>query len=928
MTLSMNEIRARCARFSDQWKDASDEHAEAKSFWDALFEAFGANRRQLARYEHPVKLPSGSTKFIDVLWKTKLLVEQKSRGKNLDDARSQGQDYIPYLPADARPRYLVVSDFARFDVEDLHTGERHQFRLEELADNAAVLGFLGGYQPRRPSIEAPVNIQAVELLGDLHDALKEGNYPPHDLERLLVRILFCFFAEDTGLFDPDEFSDYVVNRTREDGSDLGSQLEQFFTVLDTPKDERQKHLDEALVGLPYVNGNVFSGRLAVAAMNKVMHEALLRCVDFDWSKVHPGIFGSLFQGVMDTKERRAVGAHYTSEENILRLINPLFMDSLRTEFAAIKNDRSNRRAARLDEFHRKLADLRFLDPACGCGNFLVIAYREVRRLEIEVLKEIYGEAQQITDIALLSRVSVTSFYGIEIGEFACAIAKVAMWFMEHIMNTELSFAFGRYFVSLPLVHSAQIVHANSLRTDWKELLPPSDHVVVFGNPPFVGAKYQTQSQREDIGIVAAGVPNSGLLDYVAGWYFKAADYIQGSKARCALVSTNSITQGEQVSVLWPSLLEKGLHINFAHRTFAWESEARGKAHVHVVIIGFAAENRDGKRIFDHSDGAERVIDARRINPYLVDAPMVTVGNRSSALCSSPKMGIGNKPIDGGSYLFTPEEKREFLQKEPAAAEFFIRWMGSEELINGIERWCLCVRNVPPEKLRTMPEVMRRVEAVAAFRAASNSEPTRKLAKTPTRFHVENFPSGKFLAIPGVSSERRPYIPIQFLGNDTLASNLLLVVSPAAIFDFGILSSVAHMAWMRLVAGRLKSDYRYSVKLVYNNFPWPEPSASQRRAVEAAAQGVLDSRAEHPSATLADLYDPRTMPPNLAKAHVALDLAVDRCYRSEPFTSEPERVEFLFALYDKLTVPLATSRPTKKPRKKKAITNENEIKDGS
>ena len=927
----MNEIRARCARFSDQWKDASDEHAEAKSFWDALFEAFGANRRQLARYEHPVKLPSGSTKFIDVLWKTKLLVEQKSRGKNLDDARSQGQDYIPYLPADARPRYLVVSDFARFDVEDLHTGERHQFRLEELADNAAVLGFLGGYQPRRTSIEAPVNIQSVELLGDLHDALKEGNYPPHDLERLLVRILFCFFAEDTGLFDPDEFSDYVVNRTREDGSDLGSQLEQFFTVLDTPKDERQKHLDEALVGLPYVNGNVFSGRLAVAAMNKVMHEALLRCVDFDWSKVHPGIFGSLFQGVMDTKERRAVGAHYTSEENILRLINPLFMDSLRTELAAIKNDRSNRRAARLDEFHRKLADLRFLDPACGCGNFLVIAYREVRRLEIEVLKEIYGEAQQITDIALLSRVSVTSFYGIEIGEFACAIAKVAMWFMEHIMNTELSFAFGRYFVSLPLVHSAQILHANALRTDWAALLPPSDKVFVFGNPPFVGHQWRSESQQEDVALVWGKEGRFGRLDYVACWYRKAAEYLRGTTGECAFVSTNSIIQGEQVATLWSALLSLGIRINFAHRPFVWENEARGKAHVHCVIVGFGFVERAAKLLYDHSkEAADRhtaVISCTNINPYLVQGPNLVLPSRTDPRDGFPQMKKGSQPTDGGFLILEEEEKVALLKSEPSSEQWLRKFIGGEELLSGKHRWCLWLKDASPEKLRQCPKVLERVEGVRNARLRSPTKSVQEFAKQPTLFTQDRQPSSAYLAVPEVSSENRHFIPIGFLGVEVVASNKLQIIPDATLYLFGVLTSTMHMAWMRIVAGRLESRYSYAPS-VYNNFPWPEPSGAQKKAVELAAQSVLDARAEHPQATLADLYDPLAMPPNLAKAHATLDLAVDRCYRSEPFTIERERVEFLFALYEKLTVPLATSRPTKKPRKKKAITNEKEIKGGS
>jgi hypothetical protein len=918
MTLSMNEIRARCARFAEQWRDASDEDAEAKSFWDALFEAFGANRRQLARYEHPVKLPGGTTKFIDVLWKTQLLVEQKSRGKNLDDARAQGQDYIPYLPADARPRYLVVSDFARFDVEDLHTGERHQFRLEELADNASVLGFLGGYQPRRPSLEAPVNIQAVELLGDLHDALKEGKYPPHDLERLLVRILFCLFAEDTGLFDPDAFTDYIVNRTREDGSDIGGQLQQFFNVLDTPIDQRQSRLDEALVGLPYVNGNVFSGRLTVAAMDRSMRDALLRCVDFDWSKVHPGIFGSLFQGVMDSKERRAVGAHYTSEENILRLINPLFMDELRAELAAIKNDRSNRRLVKLEEFHRKLAALQFFDPACGCGNFLVIAYREMRRLEIEVLKELYGDAQQITDIALLSRVSVTSFHGIEIGEFACAIARVAMWFMEHIMNTELSYAFGRYFVSLPLVHSAQILHANSLRTDWKQFLPPSDNVIVLGNPPFVGKHYQSPEQRADMKFVFGDDFNTGDLDYVTSWFHKAADYANSQKVRSAFVATNSICQGEQVPVLWSLIFQKfSTKIHFAHRTFRWESEAKGKAHVHVVIIGFGAFDAPNKQLIDHSDPKHlSVATVKNIGPYLTVGPDACVSKQTKPLCDVPEMRCGNKPTDGGNFIFTDAEKDEFLKNEPGAERFLRRFTGSEEFINGNMRWCLWLADASPEELRKLPRVMERIEKVKEFRAKSSAKPTRKAAETPTRFFYVSQPESNYILIPEVSSERRSYIPIGFVSKDVISANTNFLITSEDIYLFGVLTSSMHMSWVRVAGGRLKSDYRYSGSMVYNTFPWPSPDEAQRKAVEAAAQAVLDARAAHPTATLADLYDPVTMPPDLAKAHAALDKAVDRCYRPEPFTSERERVEYLFALYEKITAPLAVSTPVKKPRKKK------------
>jgi len=923
MTLSMNEIRARCAKFSDTWKDASDEHADAKSFWDGLFEAYGANRRQLARFEHPVKMPGGTTKFIDVLWKTTMLAEQKSRGKNLETARTQGQDYIPYLRPDERPRYLVACDFARFDVEDLHTGDRQQFNLEDLADNASALSFLGGYQPRRPSLEAPVNIQAVELLGELHDALEEGKYPAHDLERLLVRILFCLFAEDTGLFDPDAFTDYIVNRTREDGTDLGGQLQQFFNVLDTPLDQRQTRLDESLIGLPYVNGNVFSGRLAVAAMDRSMRDALLRCVDFDWTQVHPGIFGSLFQGVMDSKERRAAGAHYTSEENILRLINPLIMDQLRAEFIAIKTDRSNRRLVKLEEFHRKLGALQFFDPACGCGNFLVIAYREMRRLEVEVLKELYGDAQQITDIALLSRVSVTNFHGIELGEFACAIARVAMWFMEHIMNTELSFAFGRYFVSLPLIHSAQILHANSLRSDWKEFLPPSDNVVVLGNPPFIGKHYQSAEQKADISDVLGEIRNGRSLDYVCCWYLKAAAYIIGTKARCAFVSTNSITQGEQVGALWPHLFGRyGTVINFAHRTFAWQSEARGKAHVHVVIIGFRATKAHPNTLFEYEAdrSAPTSVEVANISPYLIDGTNQVAISRTKPICHVPEMTNGSKPVDGGHLILTTQERDQLIATRPAAEKFVRPLIGSDEFINGQQRWCLWLETATPQEIRSMPEVVARVEGVKAMRLASKDATTRKNASRPTQFAYIRQPEERYLAIPEVSSENRPYVPIAFIEPFVVCTNKIQYLPNADNYTFGVLTSMMHMAWMRTVAGRLESRYSYSAKLVYNNFPWPSPDEAQRKAVEAAAQTVLDARAAHPAATLADLYDPVTMPPDLAKAHAALDKAVDRCYRPEPFGAERERIEHLFALYEKLTTPLAPVTPTKKRRRKKAATS--------
>jgi hypothetical protein len=658
-------------------------------------------------------------------------------------------------------------------------------------------------------------------------------------------------------------------------------------------------------------------------MDRHMRDALLRCVDFDWSKVHPGIFGSLFQGVMDSKERRAVGAHYTSEENILRLINPLIMDELRAEFAGIKNDRSNRRLVKLEEFHRKLAALQFFDPACGCGNFLVIAYREMRRLEIEVLKELYGDAQQITDIALLSRVSVTNFHGIEIGEFACAIARVAMWFMEHIMNTELSFAFGRYFVSLPLIHSAQILHANALRTDWNGFLPPTDNVVVLGNPPFIGKHYQSPEQKADIAEVLGEIRNGRSLDYVCCWYIKAATYIGATKARCAFVSTNSITQGEQVGALWPHLLGRyRVGINFAHRTFAWQSEARGKAHVHVVIIGFGTTTAGPKMLFEYEVDPSTPTSAgvSNISPYLIEGTNQVAISRTKPICDVPEMTNGSKPVDGGHLILTTDERDELIAACPAAEKFVRRLIGSDEFINGQERWCLWLETATPSEIRSMPEVVARVEGVKKMRLASKDATTRKNASRPAQFAYIRQPDERYLAIPEVSSENRPYVPMAFIEPAVVCTNKIQYLPNADSYAFGVLTSMMHMAWMRTVAGRLESRYSYSAKLVYNNFPWPSPDEAQRNAVEAAAQAVLDARAAHPTATLADLYDPVTMPPDLAKAHAALDKAVDRCYRPEAFTSERERVEYLFARYEKLTSPLAPAPSAKKRGRRKTATS--------
>ncbi len=921
MPLSWTEIKARAIAFSREWAEETRETAEAKSFWDAFFNVFGLSRRAVAVFEEPVRSLQGSYNRIDLFWKGRLLAEHKSAGKDLGKAKGQAFDYVQDLLREGRhaevPDYIATTDFARLQLYDLNAGGAlaADFPLKEFHRHVKHFAFIAGYRPHAFAEEPAVNVAAAGLMAKLADTLEDAGYPDHRRQVFLVRLLFCLFANDTGIFDSNAF-DLLIHESAPDGKDLGPRLAEFFETLDLPREKRQTTLDEALAALPYVNGGLFAEPLPVAHFNSAMREALLDATRFDWSRISPAVFGALFQGVMEPRARRQIGAHYTSEANILKVIRPLFLDDLREE----RRKAGPNRAA-LEKLHAKLAGLKFLDPACGCGNFLVIAYRELRALENDLLCALHqGEVLNDFDVAGLARVNVDQFYGIEIDEWPARIAEVAMWLMDHLMNNDLSEKLGRYFARLPLAKAPHILQANALRTDWKELLPPRECSYVMGNPPFVGGKFQTPEQRADQEAVCGQIKGSGLLDFVTSWYFLAADYMRANPAiRCAFVSTNSITQGEQAGVLWPPLLAKGIRIHFAYRTFKWNSEARGKAHVHVVIIGFGLSPVPLKTIFDEQDGSATASTARNINPYLCDGPDVVLQNRSKPLCDVPEIGIGNKPIDGGHYLFTDEEKAEFLKIEPAAAEFFRPWIGSDEFINGWQRWCLWLGDCPPQKLREMPEAMKRVQAVHDLRLASKSPPTQKLAKTPTRFHVENMPAENFLLVPGVSSENRPYIPIGFMTPETICSNLVNIVPNATLYHFGVLTSAMHMAWMRQVAGRLKSDYRYSNKLVYNNFPWPEKIADERKAeIERLAQAVLDKRARHleKGATLADLYDPVTMPPGLAKAHAALDRAVDRAYRSAPFETERARVEHLFARYQALTT-LFPAKPQKKPRKKPA-----------
>jgi len=923
MPLSWNEIKTRATAFSREWQDESREDAEAKSFWDAFFNVFGITRRRIASFEEPIHKADGKGGFIDLLWRGQLLVEHKSRGKSLDKAFTQAKDYFPGLKERDLPKYILVSDFSKFRLYNLDTGEQVEFALKDLYQNVKLFGFIAGYQTQVIKPQDPINIRAAERMGKLHDALKAVGYTGHPLELYLVRLLFCLFAEDTTIFDKRQFQDYVEIKTREDGSDLAHHLSSLFYVLNTPHEKRLTNLDESLAAFPYVNGKLFEESLPPAQFDRRMREALLDLCALDWSIISPAIFGSLFQSIMDANARRNLGAHYTSEENILKLIKPLFLDALWAEFHKVKNNRN-----RLFEFHKKLRSLTFFDPACGCGNFLVITYRELRLLELEVLRASRESGQQVLDVQSLINIDVDQFYGIEIEEFPAQIAQVALWLTDHQINLKISEEFGNYFSRIPLKATPHIVHGNALRLDWTDVLKPERCSYILGNPPFVGSKYMDDAQRNDANLVFSGMDSAGLLDFVAAWYVKAARYVQGDAAiRCAFVSTNSITQGEQVGVLWGWMLTHGIKIHFAHRTFSWSNEARGKAAVHCVIVGFGMQDIQDKTIYEYENikGEPHAIKAKNINPYLVDAPDLVLPRRSRPICKIPMINKGNQPTDGGHLILSPKEKESFLSKHPEAGFLLKRLIGAREFLQGQKRYCLWLVNTPPNVIRSYPFVMDRVEKCRKFRAEEGvAGDTIALAATPAVFRETRNPAS-YVVVPSVSSERRSYIPFGFENSDTIATNLCLVIEDVGLFELGCLSSVMHMAWVRAVCGRLKSDFRYSAGIVYNNFPWPEPNDKQRANIEADAQAVLDARAAHPNASLADLYDPLTMPANLLKAHHYLDKAVDAAYGFKGAPTDAARVAFLFELYQKITSMLPTQDKKRSSRRKASInTTKSEV----
>lgn len=907
--------------FAENWKGKGYEKGESQPFWLSLLrDVYGVEHPEnYIKFEDTVFL--GHTSFIDgYIEDTKVLIEQKSLGKDLkapirqSDGTfltpfQQAKRYITELPVSKHPRFVITSNFSTFLVYDMEnpSGEPEEIELANLEKDYYRLSFLvdsGNVHLKR---EMELSMQAGDIVGLIYDALlkqyKEPDNPESlkSLNMLCVRLVFCLYAEDAGIFGRHSmFHDYLAGF---DIKNMRHALIDLFKVLDTKSEDRDPYLDEALLAFPYVNGGLFSKEdIEIPQFTEEIRDLILEKAsdDFNWSEISPTIFGAVFESTLNPETRRNGGMHYTSIENIHKVIDPLFLDDLRKELEEIKSVPVERtRNSRLIDFQQKLSQLTFLDPACGSGNFLTETYISLRRLENEALatrfhNQISFAVNEYTPI----KVSIGQFYGIEINDFAVTVAKTALWIAESQMMKETEVIVLAHLEFLPLKSYANIVEGNALRIDWESVVPKSQLNYIMGNPPFVGARIMDETQKQDVlDVFGKDWKNVGNLDYVCCWYKMATKMMAGTTIRTALVSTNSVSQGETVANLWKPLFESGVHIDFAHRTFRWDSEAKIKAHVHCVIIGFSiAHNTKPRKLFN----LDHMQVVNNINGYLVDADNIFVESRNKPLCSVPDIGIGNKPIDDGNYLFTKEDMEAFIQSEPASERYFKPWYGSQEFINQKPRYCLWLGDCTPAEIRSMPQALKRVEAVRDFRLNSKSAGTVKLAEKPTRFHVENMPKSTYVVIPEVSSERRRYIPMGFMTPDILCSNLVKIVPDATLYHLGVLTSNVHMAWVRAVCGRLKSDYRYSKDIVYNNFPWPTPSEEQRSKIEETAQAILDARALYPDSSLADLYDELTMPPELRKAHQENDRAVMRAYGfSIKDTTESSCVAELMKMYQEL-----------------------------
>ncbi|MDR1037472.1 MAG: N-6 DNA methylase [Deltaproteobacteria bacterium] len=915
VNLSWDEIMDKALSFSKRWSKAGNDKSDVQSFVRDFLGVFGVEDPiAVGRFEERALRESGKG-FIDYLWKGKIAIEMKSRGKDLGKAYEQLKDYVLYLPSEEMPDLLMVSDFESIVLLRRTTEEGVRFKAEDLHKHIKWFADIAGYDTTRAyEYQVEVNVQAAAKMAELHDALKEIGCDGHALEVCLVRLMFCLFADDIGIFDEDSFVAFVKN-SKADGSDLSERLEALFGILETPHEDRaeigagREFLRQAMLDFPHVSGGLFAERMQTATFDGRIRQILLECAGFDWNVISPAVFGAMFQGVMDTKVRREIGAHYTSDDNILKLINPLLMDGLMDEFEHVKAD-----PQKLESFHDKIKNLTFLDPACGCGNFLIVTYRELRQIEFEVLKLLPDAFRPGMNVLSGNNVSIRQFYGIENDTFSCLIARVGMWIVGHQMDMQAFGMFGAFSPHQPLAESATILNANALRIDWGTVVTKSRLSYILGNPPFVGHQWRTSEQADDMDLVFADEPTCGKqacgkmacgklpygkLDYVCCWHYKAAKFIRGSQIQAAFVSTNSIVQGESVGIMWKPLFDMGIEITFARKSFRWSNEARGKATVHCVIVGLAVAGVV-KRKFLYDEGA--VSEAKFINGYLADAPNVFVQSRSKPIVKGlPPITKGSQPTDGGHLIMSPAERDELLGAYPEAAKFVRPLIGADDFLYGKIRYCLWLKGVAPRDYRAMPPVMERLREVAEMRCGSPTASVKRDARTPMLFTQIRQPDEDYLIIPRVTSENRLYIPIGYLDKEVVATDAAYIIPSASLFVFGMLTSNAHMAWVRAVCGRLELRLRYT-PAAYNNFPWCDPTEGQRVAIERAAQGILEARAIYPENTLADLYDPLSMPPELSEAHAANDRTVMAAYGffGKKAPSEAAWVAKLMGMYKKLT----------------------------
>lgn len=919
------EQKIAAKKFAEYWKGRGYEKGESQKFWmDLLEHVYGVeNIAEFISFEDAVQLDHAS--FIDgFILSTHVLIEQKGLGKDLQKGIrqsdgtllspfEQAKRYAAELPYSKRPRWIVTCNFAEFLVYDMEKpgGEPERILLENLPTEYYRLQFLVNQGDEHVQKEMEVSLQAGELVGKLYNALLKQYRNPESPESLMslnvlcVRLVFCLYAEDADIFGRHGmFHDYLKNF---EAKNVRKALIELFKILDTPVCDRDPYEETALSEFPYVNGGLFKEEnIEIPNFNDEILELLLQkaSTDFDWSQISPTIFGALFESTLNPDTRRSGGMHYTSIENIHKVIDPLFFDALRAEFETLRGAKqANVRKSKLQEFQKKLATLTFLDPACGSGNFLTETYISLRRLENAVLREL-NQAQVLFGDGDFSpiQVSIGQFYGLEINDFAVTVAKTALWIAESQMMKETEEIVQMSLDFLPLKSYANIVEGNALRLDWSEVVSKDKLDYIMGNPPFVGYSLQSKSQKDDIlriYVDEKGKPykTAGKIDYVAGWYFKAAQLMVGTNIRTAFVSTNSITQGEQVAGVWKPLYDRfGIHIDFAHRTFRWDSEASLKAHVHCVIVGFSvAENPADRRLFDN--GIEKAV--KNINAYLVDSADVFVDNRSKPLCDVPEMSKGSIPVDEGNFFLNADEYPEFIKQEPKAVKYIKKFYGAKEFLHNEERWCLWLLNVSPNELKAMPCVLKRVQNIREFRLQSTKAATRKYADYATRFMEIRQPTTEYIIVPSHSSENRKYIPIGFENPNVICGNANLLIPNATLYEFGVLTSKVHMAWTRIVCGRIKSDYRYSNTVVYNNFPWCNPTEEQKAKIEHSAQAILDARAKYPDCSLADLYDEVAMPPELRKAHQQNDSAVMAAYGFDKKMAESDCVSLLMEMYAKL-----------------------------